>query len=83
MEVISSCHMNLKDEVLYPHGWVCYPVVLLYVNGFKPFRELMLHHLVCEAQWVGSASDPSYVMPMIGGRSGPVLFPTSIVAVEP
>ena len=59
--------MNVEEEVLNPHGWVCCPVVLLYVNGFKPYRELMLHHLVCEAQWVGSASDPSYVMPMIGG----------------
>ena len=58
--------MDVEEEILDPYGWVSCPIVLFYVYGFKPFRELMPHHLVREAQWVGSASDPSYVTPVVG-----------------
>ena len=83
MEIISSCHVDVKEEILNPYGWVSCPIVLLYVYRLKPFRELMPHYLVCEAQWVGGASDPSYVAPVIGVCPGLVSFPTLIVVVEP
>jgi hypothetical protein len=82
VEVISSCHVDVEEEILNPYGWVSCPIVLLYVYGFKPFWELMLHYLICKAQWVCGASNPSYSVPMIGGYPSSVLFPIFIV-VEP
>ena len=83
VEVISPGHMNVEKEVFNPHSRVCCPVILFYVYGFKPFKELMLHNIVYEAQWVGSASDLGYVTPEIGCCLGSVLFLASMVAVKP
>jgi hypothetical protein len=49
VEVISSCHVDVEEEILNPYGWVSCPIVLFYVYGFKPFWELMPHYLICKA----------------------------------
>jgi hypothetical protein len=82
VEVISSCHVDVEEKILDPYGWVSCPIVLFYVYGFKPFWELMPHYLVCEAQWVGGASDPSYDAPVIGVCPSSGSFPI-FIAVEP
>ena len=53
VEVISSCHVDVEEEILYPYCWVSCPIVLFYVYGLKAIRELMPHYLVRQAQWVG------------------------------
>lgn len=58
--------MDVEKEIFYPYGGVRSPVVLFYVHGFKPFRELVLHDLICKALWVDDASDPGYSVSEIG-----------------
>ena len=83
MEIISSSHVDVEEKILNPYGWVSCPIVLLYVYGFKPFRELMLHYFVCETQRMGSASYSSYFTLVIGVCPSLVSFPALIVMVEP
>ena len=48
MEIVSTSHMNMEDEVLYPDSRVCASVVRLYVHRFESFREFVIQHLISE-----------------------------------
>ena len=83
MEIISSSHMNVEKEIFDPYGRVCCPVILFNVYGFKPFGELVSHHLIRETHWVSGAPDPGYITPETGCHLGLVLFPSSVVSIPP
>ena len=48
MEIVSTSHMNMEDEVLYPDSRVCGPVVRLYVHRFESLWEFVIQHLISE-----------------------------------
>ena len=47
--------MNVEKEILDPHSGVCCAIVLLDVDGFKPFWEFMFHYFISEAGGVGAS----------------------------
>ena len=49
MEIVSTSHMNMEDEVLYPNSQVCGFVVRLYVHRFESLWEFVIQHLIGEA----------------------------------
>ena len=46
----------MKEVVLDPDRGVCCAIIRFNIDGFKPFWDLMIHYLICEAQWVCDAS---------------------------
>ena len=81
MEVISSRHVNVEEEILYPYGWIRGSVVRFNVHKLEAFRELVLHYPLCEAQGVCGAPNSGYVASEVFGPPNPLLFPDSIVLV--
>ena len=49
MDIVSTRHMNMEDEVLYPDSRVCGSVVRLYVYWFESFWEFVIQNLIGEA----------------------------------
>ena len=49
MEIVAAGHMDMKEIILDPNRGVCCAIVGFNVDGFKPFRDLMIHYFVCEA----------------------------------
>ena len=81
MEVITSGHVDVHEEILNPYGGVRSSVILFNVDGFKPFWELVLHDLVCKAHGVSSSSDPSCGMPDVRCRHGPITCVITRIAI--
>ena len=48
MEIVSTSHMNMEDEILYPDSRVCSSVIRLYVHWFESFWEFVIQHLISE-----------------------------------
>ena len=48
MEIVSTSHMDVEDEVLYLDSRVCGSVVRLYVHWLESFWEFVIQHLVSE-----------------------------------
>ena len=49
VEILAAGHMDMKEIIFYPNRGVCCAIVGFNVDGFKPFRDLMIHYFVCEA----------------------------------
>ena len=56
VEIVSTGHVDVEEIVLDPDRGVCCAIVGFDVYGFKPFRDLMIHYFVSEAQGVCGAS---------------------------
>ena len=56
MQIIAAGHVNVEKEIFYPYFGVCCAIIRFNIDGFKPFWDLMIHYLICEAQWVCGAS---------------------------
>ena len=41
--------MYMEEIILNPNRGVCCAIVGFDINGFKPFRDLMIHYFVSEA----------------------------------
>jgi hypothetical protein len=83
MEVISSCYVNVEEEILYPYGRVCGSVVWFNVHGLEAFWELVLHYPLYEAQGVCGAPNSGYITSEVFGHPSPLLLQDSIVSVRP
>ena len=49
VEIVSAGHMDMKEIIFDPNRGVCCAIVGFDINGFKPFRDLMIHYFVSEA----------------------------------
>ena len=49
VEIISTSHMDMKDNVLDPDPRVCRSVVRLYVHGLESLWKFMIQYLIGEA----------------------------------
>ena len=49
VEIITACHVDVKEIIFDPNRGVCCAIVGFNVYGFKPFRDLMIHYFVSEA----------------------------------
>ena len=70
VEVISTSHVNVEKKIHNLDGRVCRFIVLLDVNGFKPFRKLVLHYFISKAHRVYGTSIPgvrAYLSPICFG----------------
>ena len=56
VEIVSAGHVDVEEIVLDPDRGVCCAIIRFNIDGFKPFWDLMIHYLICEAQWVCGAS---------------------------
>ena len=48
--------MNVEKEVFNPYGGIRRSIVWLDVDGFKPFRKLVLHYLIGKSHRVCGTS---------------------------
>ena len=48
MEIVSTSHMNMEDEILYLDSRVYGSVVRLYVHRFEFLWEFVIQHLISE-----------------------------------
>ena len=49
MEIIAAGNVDMKEIILDPYRRICCAIVGFDINGFKPFRDLMIHYFVSEA----------------------------------
>ena len=56
MEVISTSHMDLENEVLNPHRGVRGSILCFYVHGLESFWEFVIQDLISEAMGMCGAS---------------------------
>ena len=56
VKIVTTGHVDMKEIVFDPNRGVCCAIVRFNIDGFKPFWDLMIHYLICEAQWVCGAS---------------------------
>ena len=56
VKIITAGHVDMKEIVFDPNHGVCCAIIRFNIDGFKPFWDLMIHYLICEAQWVCGAS---------------------------
>ena len=49
VKIVTAGHVDVKEIVFDPNRGVCCAIVGFDINGFKPFRDLMIHYFVCEA----------------------------------
>ena len=49
VEIVAAGHMDVKEIIFDPNRGVCCAIVGFDINGFKPFRDLMIHYFVSEA----------------------------------
>ena len=56
MQIVSAGHVDVEEIVLDPDRGVCCAIIRFNIDVFKPFWDLMIHYLICEAQWVCGAS---------------------------
>ena len=55
VKIVTAGHVDVKEIVFNPNRGVCCAIVGFNIDGFKPFWDLMIHYLLCEAQWVCGA----------------------------
>ena len=56
VKIVTTGHVDVKEIVFNPNRRVCCAIIGFNIDGFKPFWDLMIHYLICEAQWVCGAS---------------------------
>lgn len=59
MKVIVLGHIHVHEGILNPHCRIRGPLACFNINGFKPSREWVLHHLIGKTPWVCCSSDRS------------------------
>ena len=56
VKIVTAGHVDVKEIVFDPNRGVCCAIIGFNIDVFKPFGDLMIHYLICEAQWVCGAS---------------------------
>ena len=49
VKIVATGHMYMEEIILNPNRGVCCAIIGFDINGFKPFRDLMIHYFVSEA----------------------------------
>ena len=56
MEIISSSHVDVEDEILDPYCGIGCAVVRFNVDRLEPLGEFVIKYFICEAERVCGAS---------------------------
>ena len=56
VKIVTAGHVDVKKIAFDPNRGVYCAIVRFDIHGFKPFGDLMIHYLICEAQLVCGAS---------------------------
>ena len=66
MEIVAASHVNVEKKIFDPYIGMCCSVKGLDVDGFKPFRKLVLHYLIGKAHGVCGTSILGDIMTEFG-----------------
>ena len=62
MEVISSGHVDVEDEILNPYCRISCAIVRFDIDGLEPLREFMIQYFIYEVERVCGASISGRIM---------------------
>ena len=66
MEIVAASHVNVEKKIFDPYIGMCCSVKGLDVDGFKPFRKLVLHYLIGKTHRVCGTSIPCNIAAEFG-----------------
>ena len=83
MEVVSSGHVDVENEILDPYCRIGCAVVCFDIDGLEPLGEFVIQYFICEAEGVCGASISGQVTMQLGWSLSAVFGPDVVMLLTP